>query len=133
MLTASLTPRKHEGPPLSRAAPVWCAWVQSLRPMKFSSVIVFVAVTLSCSAFAISIDFGVFEARRPTKGPGTFAPNPRNSAILWAHQVSNLGPLPCEGSALPLSYAPYSAVKSAGLLPPAPETVNDYDAAIGAA
>ena len=25
---------------------------------------------------------------------------------LWAHQDSNLGPLPCEGSALPLSYAP---------------------------
>ena len=25
----------------------------------------------------------------------------------WARQVSNLRPLPCEGSALPLSYAPY--------------------------
>ncbi len=24
----------------------------------------------------------------------------------WAHQGSNLGPLPCQGSALPLSYAP---------------------------
>src|SRR5579864_3890628 len=24
----------------------------------------------------------------------------------WAHKGSNLGPLPCEGNALPLSYAP---------------------------
>jgi hypothetical protein len=26
--------------------------------------------------------------------------------IWWAHKGSNLGPLPCEGNALPLSYAP---------------------------
>ena len=25
---------------------------------------------------------------------------------LWAHEDLNLGPLPCQGSALPLSYAP---------------------------
>ena len=25
----------------------------------------------------------------------------------WAHKGSNLGPLPCEGNALPLSYAPW--------------------------
>jgi hypothetical protein len=28
----------------------------------------------------------------------------------WARQVSNLRPLPCEGSALPLSYAPQQRV-----------------------
>src|SRR6185437_4117195 len=27
-------------------------------------------------------------------------------AEWWAHKGSNLGPLPCEGNALPLSYAP---------------------------
>src|ERR1700676_4356495 len=26
--------------------------------------------------------------------------------VWWAHKGSNLGPLPCEGNALPLSYAP---------------------------
>jgi hypothetical protein len=26
--------------------------------------------------------------------------------LWWAHKGSNLGPLPCEGNALPLSYAP---------------------------
>jgi hypothetical protein len=26
--------------------------------------------------------------------------------MWWAHKGSNLGPLPCEGNALPLSYAP---------------------------
>lgn len=26
--------------------------------------------------------------------------------IWWAHEGSNLGPFPCEGNALPLSYAP---------------------------
>jgi hypothetical protein len=28
------------------------------------------------------------------------------SEAWWAHKGSNLGPLPCEGNALPLSYAP---------------------------
>jgi hypothetical protein len=28
------------------------------------------------------------------------------SLVWWAHKGSNLGPLPCEGNALPLSYAP---------------------------
>ena len=28
----------------------------------------------------------------------------------WAHKGSNLGPLPCEGNALPLSYAPGNVV-----------------------
>src|SRR5206468_829433 len=28
----------------------------------------------------------------------------------WAHKGSNLGPLPCEGNALPLSYAPGTSV-----------------------
>lgn len=34
-----------------------------------------------------------------------------NAAIAseWAQQVSNLRPLPCEGSALPLSYAPFAS------------------------
>jgi hypothetical protein len=32
---------------------------------------------------------------------------PNESGLLWwAHKGSNLGPLPCEGNALPLSYAP---------------------------
>jgi hypothetical protein len=31
---------------------------------------------------------------------------PAGPGVLWAHQGSNLGLLPCEGSALPLSYAP---------------------------
>ena len=28
----------------------------------------------------------------------------------WAHKGSNLGPLPCEGNALPLSYAPWTVM-----------------------
>ena len=32
---------------------------------------------------------------------------PKDSeGLWWAHKGSNLGPLPCEGNALPLSYAP---------------------------
>ena len=31
----------------------------------------------------------------------------------WAHKGSNLGPLPCEGNALPLSYAPGNFVRDA--------------------
>src|ERR1700758_5888512 len=30
----------------------------------------------------------------------------RKGKAWWAHKGSNLGPLPCEGNALPLSYAP---------------------------
>jgi hypothetical protein len=30
----------------------------------------------------------------------------RKGEAWWAHKGSNLGPLPCEGNALPLSYAP---------------------------
>ena len=33
----------------------------------------------------------------------------------WAHKGSNLGPLPCEGNALPLSYAPGTIMPTAGL------------------
>lgn len=32
--------------------------------------------------------------------------NSRNGSSWWAQQGSNLRPLPCEGNALPLSYAP---------------------------
>ena len=32
--------------------------------------------------------------------------NQSGHRIWWAHKGSNLGPLPCEGNALPLSYAP---------------------------
>jgi hypothetical protein len=32
-------------------------------------------------------------------------------AQWWAHKGSNLGPLPCEGNALPLSYAPGRPVR----------------------
>lgn len=35
----------------------------------------------------------------------------------WAHKGSNLGPLPCEGNALPLSYAPGTIMQAAGLWP----------------
>ena len=31
------------------------------------------------------------------------------ASTLWAHEDLNLGPLPCQGSALPLSYAPFAA------------------------
>jgi hypothetical protein len=31
---------------------------------------------------------------------------PSIEGLWWAHKGSNLGPLPCEGNALPLSYAP---------------------------
>ena len=38
---------------------------------------------------------------------GSRASKSLNSASKWwAHKGSNLGPLPCEGNALPLSYAP---------------------------
>src|SRR4051812_17269895 len=37
-------------------------------------------------------------------GSGKSLANPR--LAWWAHKGSNLGPLPCEGNALPLSYAP---------------------------
>src|SRR6185312_7990968 len=30
----------------------------------------------------------------------------KTNSLWWAHKGSNLGPLPCEGNALPLSYAP---------------------------
>ena len=44
---------------------------------------------------------------RTNKNPGLPENIKETGALLqWAHQVSNLGPLPCEGSALPLSYAP---------------------------
>ena len=38
-------------------------------------------------------------------------PDPKTGLLpaetsLWAHEDLNLGPLPCQGSALPLSYAP---------------------------
>src|SRR6201996_6628691 len=32
----------------------------------------------------------------------------------WAHKGSNLGPLPCEGNALPLSYAPGKLIRPSG-------------------
>ena len=35
--------------------------------------------------------------------------------LWWAHKGSNLGPLPCEGNALPLSYAPGSRCFGMGL------------------
>ena len=43
-----------------------------------------------------------------SKGAGRAAEGPKISreSTEWAQQVSNLRPLPCEGSALPLSYAP---------------------------
>src|SRR5919197_6378301 len=40
----------------------------------------------------------------------------------WAQQVSNLRPLPCEGSALPLSYVPL--LERAGKVPPGIAGVN---------
>jgi hypothetical protein len=40
-------------------------------------------------------------------------------AFWWAHKGSNLGPLPCEGNALPLSYAPGIFVKRSKALKPA--------------
>ena len=33
--------------------------------------------------------------------------------LWWTHKGSNLGPLPCEGNALPLSYAPGNGEKIA--------------------
>src|SRR5258706_2464396 len=36
---------------------------------------------------------------------GSEKPN-KSRLVWWAHKGSNLGPLPCEGNALPLSYAP---------------------------
>src|SRR6202049_3368417 len=39
--------------------------------------------------------------------------------LWWAHKGSNLGPLPCEGNALPLSYAPGIFVKRSKALKPA--------------
>jgi hypothetical protein len=36
----------------------------------------------------------------------TGALEPRPVLLPWAHEDLNLGPLPCQGSALPLSYAP---------------------------
>src|SRR5258707_8381241 len=38
-----------------------------------------------------------------SKGPGY--PSQLNDLGWWTHKGSNLGPLPCEGNALPLSYA----------------------------
>ncbi len=35
---------------------------------------------------------------------GSAMPSPKGEA-WWTHKGSNLGPLPCEGNALPLSYA----------------------------
>jgi hypothetical protein len=45
-----------------------------------------------------SPDLGLFWA-------GSAMQSPKGEA-WWAHKGSNLGPLPCEGNALPLSYAP---------------------------
>ncbi|SNQ50401.1 conserved hypothetical protein [Frankia canadensis] len=40
------------------------------------------------------------------------------SQIVWAYVVSNHGPLPCEGSALPLSYTPLRHRPSRVVTPP---------------
>src|ERR1700761_5236963 len=47
-------------------------------------------------------------ASKRTLEPGPETKNPLVSQGVnwWAHKGSNLGPLPCEGNALPLSYAP---------------------------
>ena len=44
---------------------------------------------------------------------------PRGIGMWWAREDLNLGPLPCQGSALPLSYAPGPALKSYGIGPEA--------------
>jgi hypothetical protein len=46
--------------------------------------------------------------RMPTREVRTFRRNGKDLERdgWWAHKGSNLGPLPCEGNALPLSYAP---------------------------
>ncbi len=40
------------------------------------------------------------------KAPGRWFDRASPGLFEWEHKGSNLGPLPCEGSALPLSYAP---------------------------
>src|SRR5436305_5184415 len=42
-------------------------------------------------------------------------PDVASQGRWWAHKGSNLGPLPCEGNALPLSYAPGIFVRDPSL------------------
>jgi hypothetical protein len=48
-------------------------------------------------------------SRPPSSGSGRRKLVPDLRLYLWAHEDLNLGPLPCQGSALPLSYAPFAA------------------------
>jgi hypothetical protein len=48
---------------------------------------------------------------------------------LWAHEDLNLGPLPCQGSALPLSYAPFAPMGTTGEGEYSPEGTGDGAAA----
>src|SRR5581483_7134921 len=50
--------------------------------------------------------------QRPTNSRswGTWRELQAKPLKWWAHKGSNLGPLPCEGNALPLSYAPGNVV-----------------------
>ena len=51
---------------------------------------------------------------------GDFTESPiKQGEWWWAHKGSNLGPLPCEGNALPLSYAPGTIMQTAGPSRPA--------------
>jgi hypothetical protein len=63
-----------------------------------------------------SSTFRVIRLRRASKVPLTPSPLARRKYVAirnkeiqrdawWTHKGSNLGPLPCEGNALPLSYA----------------------------
>src|SRR5207302_149831 len=43
--------------------------------------------------------------RVPSRRNDAKDPSLTRRAVWWTHKGSNLGPLPCEGNALPLSYA----------------------------
>jgi hypothetical protein len=62
---------------------------------------------------------GVCAPAVPRSFQGTDSGRRSNKLLIllcfwWAHKGSNLGPLPCEGNALPLSYAPGSRLDRHG-------------------
>ena len=65
------------------------------------SLSVFALALLKLRRTCLAVSFLVGSAMRSPKGEA-----------WWAHKGSNLGPLPCEGNALPLSYAPEKSAAS---------------------
>ena len=86
---------------LGNNAPAVCSWMVGFSETTDQG-------RSRCAPIVPPLFWGTLQGKPATKS--------LNSGLKWwAHKGSNLGPLPCEGNALPLSYAPGTIMPTAGL------------------